>query len=343
MKPKTMILMILAVSCGLGASYMTSRLLADRNQAVEKITVPVARKNLNIGDTLKDPEDLFENKEFPKGNEPRLAILEVEKIKGRVLKRSLRAGDFITEDDMLDSKGGGGMHANMPKGHVAVGIRVNPESIAGGFASLPGSRVNVLWTVRRGNDRESFAKILLENVLVLAADQSTIRSENGTAMPANVVTVALKHEDSMKVELAKSVGSVSLVLRGFQDPTHSTASKITVEGLLKGGESFNEEPIDTAATPTPATPPAAAVPAAPAQPQQVAKEPTPPPAPEVVDKGPSGRLHTQSIYNGDKLEQAHFLINESSAPPSTPGTERAPALPAPSAAPAPKTNPTPDN
>ena len=30
MKPKTMILMVVAVVCGLGASYMTSKLLADR-------------------------------------------------------------------------------------------------------------------------------------------------------------------------------------------------------------------------------------------------------------------------------------------------------------------------
>ena len=30
MKPKTLILMVVAVTCGLGASYMTSRLLAER-------------------------------------------------------------------------------------------------------------------------------------------------------------------------------------------------------------------------------------------------------------------------------------------------------------------------
>ena len=30
MKPKTMILMVVAVVCGLAASYMTSRLLADK-------------------------------------------------------------------------------------------------------------------------------------------------------------------------------------------------------------------------------------------------------------------------------------------------------------------------
>ena len=44
MKPKTLILMVVAVSCGLGASYMTSRLLADREQDVEKVAVLIAKK-----------------------------------------------------------------------------------------------------------------------------------------------------------------------------------------------------------------------------------------------------------------------------------------------------------
>lgn len=323
MKPKTMILTIVAVSCGLGASYMTSRLLADRNQEVEKVPVLVARKNLNMGDTLKAPEDLFEEKQFPKGDEPRQAIVEAEKLKGRVLRRSLRTGDFVTPDDLDDGKGGG-ISYNLPQGHVAVGIRVNPESIAGGFASLPGSRVNVLWTVRRGSDKESFAKILLENVLVLAADQQTIRQENGQAMPANVVTVALKHEDSMKVELAKAVGSVSLVLRRFQDTTFSPDSKVTVEALLRG-DNFIEEPVET--------PPAPVV-VAPPQPKEVV-----PPA-AVVDKGPAGRSHTLSIIDGDKVQQTNFVLDDKNQV-INPNARRAPAPPTPQVVPVPKATETP--
>ena len=46
MKPKTLILMVVAITCGLGASYMTSRLLADRQpDDGEKISVlAVAKK-----------------------------------------------------------------------------------------------------------------------------------------------------------------------------------------------------------------------------------------------------------------------------------------------------------
>ena len=47
-----------------------------------------------------------------------------------------------------------GVSAHLPQGFRAVGTRVNMESIAGGFASLPLSRVDVIHTVRRGGDNE---------------------------------------------------------------------------------------------------------------------------------------------------------------------------------------------
>ena len=85
MKPKTMILMVVAIACGLGASYMTSRLLADRNQSVEKVTILVAKNMLNQGDWIKAPEELFVEKQFAKGDEPKLAITELDKLRGQQL------------------------------------------------------------------------------------------------------------------------------------------------------------------------------------------------------------------------------------------------------------------
>ena len=44
MKPKTMVLILAAVACGLGASFMTSRLLSERQSDEEKVDVLVAKK-----------------------------------------------------------------------------------------------------------------------------------------------------------------------------------------------------------------------------------------------------------------------------------------------------------
>jgi pilus assembly protein CpaB len=245
-----MILMIVAVSCGLGASYMTSRLLAERGAETEKVIVLVAKKNLNMGDIVKVPEDMFVEKQFTKGEEPRLALNEPDKLKGRVLKRSLRPGDFVTPDDLFGENDSPGLWTTLPQGFRAVGIRVNPETIAGGFASLPHSRVDILNTVKRGDDRSNYSEIILEDVLVLAADQSSQRDETGRAMMANVVTVALKPEDALKLELAKNVGTISLMLRKFNDKQRAEGTKLTYEKMKQGlGASTDIIPEESDASP----------------------------------------------------------------------------------------------
>jgi pilus assembly protein CpaB len=331
-----MILMVVAVSCGLGASYMTSRLLADRQQEIEKVSILVAKKTLNNGDIIKTPEDMFVEKFYPKGDEPRNAIAEADKLKGRTLKRSLRPGDFVTLEDLLDDKNGLLSH-NLPQGHQAVGIRVNPESIAGGFASLPHSRVNIISTVRRGSDSDSYAKILLENVLVLAADTNTNVGPDGRAMPANVVTVALKPEDVLKVELAKNIGTISLVLRKFNDFSKAEKDTLTVRGMLSKDNSTGAEEV-VSPEPGGATPPVASIPLPPIN--------TPPkeaaPQSATTDHKDPTKFHTLVITEGDTQRKVEYPVDENGRPinidvrrTTVVPTPPAPGAPAPAPAPAP--------
>jgi Flp pilus assembly protein CpaB len=184
------------------------------------VKILVAKTNLDHGAALKNPQDMFVYKEVVQDEDNKTALTEMKVIKGKYLKHSLRKGTHITQEDLMDEKTS--ILANLPDGYVAYGIRVNAESIAGGFASLPGSKVNLLWTVRKGDDvKNSFSRILLEDVLVLAADTNTVRDHEGKAMPAQVVTVALKSLDSMKVKLAETYGALSMTLRKFGDKTPS--------------------------------------------------------------------------------------------------------------------------
>jgi hypothetical protein len=61
MKPKTMILMVVAIGCGLGASYMTSKLLAERGQqqGEQQVPVLVAKQKIQPWIPIKEPERLF--------------------------------------------------------------------------------------------------------------------------------------------------------------------------------------------------------------------------------------------------------------------------------------------
>jgi pilus assembly protein CpaB len=257
MKPKTLILMVVAVVCGLGASYMTSRLLAEREdkpaQVAETPRVPVwvAKKYLETSTVLKNPSDLFREKLFVETDAPKEAIKDLALIKGKVLKRFLRAGDHITLEDLND----GEVQIPLPPGYVGVGLRVTIEGSAGGFANLPGSLVDILWNMRGGNEEKTFTKTLLKKVLVVAADQRKDRPDDGGAIPASTVTVALTPHDARKVTLAKDHGTITLVLRKPGDESSTDEKEIIslAELMKETGVKKTAHELDPEPEPEPAT------------------------------------------------------------------------------------------
>jgi pilus assembly protein CpaB len=242
MKQKTVVLIVLAVVCGLGASFMTSKLLADRQQQEETVKVLVAKKNLDTGMMIKKPEEAFEEKEILKETAPKNALSKLEEVKGRQLKIPRRAGDTITQDDLFDDKSPGLM-STLPPGHRAVGVRVSSEQIAAGFAAVPHSRIDIACAVRSNIEKENGTRIILQNVLVLASGQATIRDEGGKPMLCDVVTVALTPEDALKLETAKSMGGLTMFLRPFGESTFVKTGLVTRDQVnhSSGKSSATEE------------------------------------------------------------------------------------------------------
>jgi Flp pilus assembly protein CpaB len=247
MKPKTLILMVVAVVCGLGASYMTSRLLAERDDKPaeappEEVKLLVAKKALNMHTPFRGkPEDYFVEKKYLKDNAPEgaLTIADLPKLKGKFLKRALSKDIPVTQNDILETNP---TLASLPAGMRAVGIQLSAEQQASGFACVPGSHVDVQWTRTGGNDKDTFTKVLLRDVIVLAADVQDQQPDGAKAVLANVVTLALSEEDSMKITLAKTKGTLCLVLRNLDDNKNSDVDIITMDILLKS-KVENKDPV----------------------------------------------------------------------------------------------------
>jgi pilus assembly protein CpaB len=330
MKPKTMILMIVAVVCGLGASYLTSRLLAEREDQpaalaapppVEKVTLIVAKKPLQLGVVIKDAHKIFAEKTMVKEDAPKEVVTDWKGLEGKTLKRPLRAGDHVFLDDLRD----GPVTLEVPPGHRAIGLRVTVDAIAAGFASLPGSKVDILWNRRGNNDDQTFSMKLLQNVLVLAADTTDATIDGSKAIPASVVTLALTPKDSERVSLASESGTLRLILRRPDDETVDSKSKPTRLADI-GKEPTKEEetakldefPPDGGDNPPPVT--------------DEKWEPIPPP---VV------RRHTVWIREGDRIRKEVFDLpdeddrdDETTDTASQPFTAEAPPQPEPPPAPA---------
>src|SRR5262249_50291245 len=113
MKPKTLILMGVAIACGLIASYMTSKLISEQK---EMVWVARAKKTMPQWYPVKNPLDDFVAEEIEKKDLPKNAVdgnlfrrdlppevmprvtEELSKLKNRALLRTLNEKDILTVD-----------------------------------------------------------------------------------------------------------------------------------------------------------------------------------------------------------------------------------------------------
>jgi len=103
-----------------------------------------------------------------------------------------------------------------------------------GFA-LPGNYVDIIVNTQKDGERvnhdQNISKIVLEKILVLAVAQEVSRDETRPRV-VNAVTLEVTPEEAEKIDLARSVGSLSLVLRNQVDPNPIRTAGITKNDLL---------------------------------------------------------------------------------------------------------------
>ena len=223
MKQKNMVLLALAIGCGLVAAFLTAKLGASNKG--EMTLILVAAKNLDQGIKLEKPEELFVRKPFPKESVPPEFIDDITQMKGKVLQRTVRAGSHCTMADVtprntvdlpIDDKTG--------VTYKAMGLRVSPEKVVGGLV-LPGARVNVVCVESLTNGKRA-STMILQNVLVVAVDQTAVRDDNaGFIKNAQTVTMAVRDQEALVLALASSKGDVFLMLRSPGDVKVNTKLK----------------------------------------------------------------------------------------------------------------------
>jgi pilus assembly protein CpaB len=298
MKPKTMILMVVAVVCGLAASYMTSRLLADRGgpAPVNTVKILVAKARINAWTPIKNPEEAFVEKEVPEGTFSPKCITDMKDLKNQALKAPLGEQMPLTKDDLL-SEATAGLVGALHNGERAIAIRVTPESMVGGFV-MPGSKVDVMMTLKRG-DGDSSAQIIMQDMMVLAVDLKNTRDDGQQAMLGNTVTLAAKPEQSERLSLAASLGDLRLLLRTPLDQEKPSYKAVHIADLPHGPE---KEAGQTDSTDVATT--ASVGPALPTLPP-LDKTPAPTPVVEKVPELPPAVTHTLRVESGGDPAKWH--------------------------------------
>jgi pilus assembly protein CpaB len=241
MRPKSLLLLALALGCGLVASIGISQVM-DRNghsQAkIETVPIYVAVHNINLGDPID--AKMLSLQEWPKDKVPKGAISTLEELQGRRPRAAIIEGEPILEGKLLDKGQMADPIRQITKGMRLYTIKVDAEKSAAGLLG-PGDRVDVQLFVRkdqRTGVETAKSKVILQNVRVFAVDQLVQRAAEGgeERSVAKTISLLLKPEQASKLSLAAQIGEISLIPRNPDDEEAAATPETTVDDLLTSGD-----------------------------------------------------------------------------------------------------------
>jgi pilus assembly protein CpaB len=233
-------MMTVAVILGLGAVVLASSwLLEQPNKRTTQIAL--ATTDVSLGQRIAP--DMIKLAEWPASSTPMGSFSDPAKLTGRVLKTSVVRGEPLVEAKLAPVGTLGGLSALIAEGRRAITVRVNDVVGVAGFA-LPGNFVDIIVHTEREHPagdvlqqrkNQDISKIVLERILVLAVAQEVERDETKPKV-VNAVTLEVTPEQAEALDLARSVGTLSLVLRNQVDPRQAGTGGATKRTLLSEAE-----------------------------------------------------------------------------------------------------------
>lgn len=220
-------LLVLALLIGLAAAvYATGLVTQSSGIASNKVVVAVI--DIQLGTKMN--AQMVSMVDWPSGSVPPGTFKDVKELQDRVAKVSLLRGEAVLEGKLAPVGTLGGLSAVIASGKRAMTVRVNDVVGVAGFA-LPGNYVDVMVNAQldkgKGEENRQISKTVLEHVLVLAVAQEAGRDDTKPKV-VSAVTLELTIDDSEKLDLARNVGTLSLVLRNQVD-----MEKVTTAGVTK--------------------------------------------------------------------------------------------------------------
>jgi pilus assembly protein CpaB len=220
---KTSYLTALALVIAAVASFFVARSLGIVGSSSVAPSLVIAALPIEPGMAISSAQ--VKEVPWPTGSTPDNAFDRSEAVVNRVARQMIYPGEPVLESRLAPIESRGGLSSVITPGKRAVTVRVNDVVAVAGF-TLPGSHVDVMVNAKdaAGNP---FSKIVLNRVKVLAIAQETSPDQTKPKV-VNAVTLELSPQESERLDLARNVGSLSLVLRNEvdQDPVASKGSRM---------------------------------------------------------------------------------------------------------------------
>ena len=210
---------VIALTLGAMAAFMAARVVGGGQTSGAKVVI--VTQPIEAGKAIT--ADKIQTIEWPGSAIPQDATTRTTDVVGRIARVSMIPGEPVLPGKLAPKTATGGLSSIIPEGKRAITVHVNEVIAVAGFA-LPGSYVDVLISGKDASN-QPFSRTVLSRIKVLAVAQETT-ADHDKPKVVNAVTLELTPHDSERLDLARNIGVLSLVLRNELD-----TSVINSEGV----------------------------------------------------------------------------------------------------------------
>jgi pilus assembly protein CpaB len=229
------LVLAIALSAAGAASFVVYRVVMAipvREVEVASLETVVAAKSIPVGTIVT--KDHLKVVPWPaKGRVPG-SFTAINKVVNRGAIVEVAENEPLTESKLAPLGAGGGLPPTIPEGMRAISVKTNEVVGVAGFV-IPGTRVDVLVTVKPGREQEPISRAVVSNVEVLTAgtrfDQEKAREE-GKPIPTTVVTLLVTPDQAERISLAANEGEIALTLRNPLDVAPTITTGVKMANLL---------------------------------------------------------------------------------------------------------------
>ena len=233
--PKNKYIIAIVISASMGiAVIILSSIWLSKIETVAMSEIVVASDKLEPGVRLTRQKLML--KSWPTDSIPIDAVMRPDQLVNRTPKMDIAKGEVILERMLAPLSSGGSMSIQISPGKRAFTMNVNEAAGVAGFA-MPGNFVDVIFNGKDQNNIE-LSKIILQKILILAVAQDRIVDDNKPKV-VNAITIEVKPSESETLDLARSIGTLSLVLRHQNDNSDGQSVGITKQELVSNSLNRN--------------------------------------------------------------------------------------------------------
>ncbi len=234
MRAKSMVLILIALGCGLVASIAISQVMergSGSGGTLETVQIYVATTDVDVNEQLSATNVRVED--WPSSKVPEGSILDLEQITGQFARVRFYEGEPILIAKLAAEIEGAAV--KIPEGFRVCSLKVQMDTSVSGLV-YPGDRVDIFGYFRRSQDiPRTGTREILRNVRVFAVNSETEQEtdQEGQTIVAKTVSVLVEHDQVAKLMLATELGTLRLALRRPNEvEENSTGESATIEMLF---------------------------------------------------------------------------------------------------------------